>query len=1053
MINPIEWFTKNHVAANLLMLLIVFLGLRAVLLHIPLEVFPDFELDIVNVRVSLPGATPEEAEESLAVRIEEAVYDLEGIEQLTSRSSEGGTTVSVEVDASHDIEKLLRDVKTRVDAINTLPADAERPVVSQAEHRREVISVVVSGDVNDKELRALGTEIRNELLLLPGITQVFLESAPPFEISIEISEQTLRRYSMTMAQIAAAVKLSSVDLSGGTIKTQGGEILLRSKGQAYSTEEFAAIPIRTSNDGTRLLLGDIATIKDGFDQTPIKVRFNKQNALIIEVYRIGEQNAIMVANTVKSYITEKRAKLPAGIHINFWKDRSRVVKARLKTLANSAVQGGLLVALLLSLFLRPAIAFWVCIGIPVSFLGGLWAMPYQGVTLNLISLFAFITVLGILVDDAIVTGENIYTHLQKGTAPLEAAITGTREVSLPVTFGVLTTMAAFYPLTKIEGARGQLFAQIPAIVIPVLFFSLIESKWILPAHLKHLKRQTEADLGSFSKVQQAIANGFENAILRYYRPFLEKCLRNPLTTLATATAILLIVSSMAFSGWTRFVFFPKVPSETVRLKLNMPAGTAFSITDNAIEHIVTQAAKLQEKYRDSKSGESLIKNILATTGSSGGTGSGQPNKGRVLLELEPPESRHIAIKSTDIVKEWRKLIGPIAGMESLTMRAEIGRGGSPIDIQLSGQDFGELKQVAKSVKQKLAEFPAVFDIEDSLSRGKQELQLQIKPEAQALGLTLTDLARQVRQAFFGYEVQRILRGRDDVKVYLRYPEEERNSLYNLDTMLIRTAEGAEIPFIEVANLVASQSPSQITRIDQRRSLNVQADLDKQKANIEALKREISTFMDELLLGFPNIHYTIEGEAKEQRQSFQGLQTGLILVLFVIYALLAIPFRSYSHPLIVMSMIPFGAVGAIAGHWLMGKSLTIMSMMGMLALTGVVVNDSLVLVDFINRKRRNGVDLFTAVSQAGVARFRAVILTSLTTFAGLAPLIFEKSTQAQFLIPMAISLGFGIMFATVCTLILLPINYLLFIRTGQFIKRNLYIHETRKKPLQTKNDYR
>ena len=1028
----IEWFIRNHVAANLLMILIAFLGLRAAFVSIPLEVFPSFELDVINIRVALPGSTPEEAEESLAVRVEEAVYDLEGIEQLISRSSEGGTTVSVEVDGLYDIREVLSDIKTRVDSINTFPADAERPMVSQAQRKREVISVVLSGEVDGKELRSLATKIRDELLLLPGITQVFLDSVSPFEISIEISEQTLRRYNLTMSQVADAVKQSSVDLSGGVIKTMGGEILLRSKGQAYSTEEFAAIPIRSTSDGTRLLLGDIAAIRDGFDQTPIKVRFNKKNALLIEVYRIGQQNAIQVAKQVKQYIETKQSSLPTGIHINYWKDRSRIVKARLHTLANSAMQGGLLVAILLSLFLRPAIAFWVCIGIPVSFLGGLWAMPYQGVTLNLISLFAFITVLGILVDDAIVTGENIYTHLQRGTDPLEAAITGTKEVSVPVTFGVLTTMAAFYPLTMIEGIRGQIFAQIPAIVIPVLFFSLVESKLILPAHLKHLKQQKQENVGFFARLQQTIADGFERAVFRFYRPFLDRCLRNPLLTLACATATLIVVYSIVFSGWTRFVFFPRVPSETVRVNLTMPAGTAFSITDNAIEHIVAGASTLKEKYRDPASGKSVIRNILSTTGSSGGSSSGQTNKGRVLLELEPPETRLIAIKSTELVKEWRKIIGPIAGMESLTMRAEMGRGGSPIDVQLTGQEFTKLKQVAASVKEKLSEFPAVFDIEDSLARGKQELQLQIKPEAQALGLTLTDLARQVRQAFFGYEVQRILRGRDDVRVYIRYPEEERNSLYSLDSMLIRTAAGAEIPFVEVADLVASQSPSRITRIDQRRSLNITADVDKQKADIEAIKRDITHFMDELLLRFPTIRYTTEGEAKEQRQSFQGLKSGFVLVLFVIYGLLAIPFRSYWQPLIVMSMIPFGAVGAVGGHWIMGKPLTIMSLMGMLALTGVVVNDSLVLVDFINRKRREGIQLSVAVSQAGVARFRAVVLTSLTTFAGLAPLIFEKSTQAQFLIPMAISLGFGVMFATVCTLVLLPVNYLLFIRGGQML---------------------
>lgn len=1032
----IEWFTRNHVVANLLMVLICFLGLRALFTSIPLEVFPAFELDIITIRVSLPGSTPEEAEETLAIRVEEAIYDLDGIEQLSSSSSEGGTTVSVEVDSDYDIQKMLSDIKTRVDGINTFPGNAERPVVTRKQRNREVISVTLSGTLSEKELRILGTEVREDLLNLPGITQVFLDSVRPYELSLEVSENTLREYDLTLGQVAKAIEQNSLDLSAGVVKTRGGEILLRSKGQAYTVEQFSAIPVRTLADGTRLRLGDIAAIHDGFDQSPIKVRFNQQPAILIEVYRVGQQNAIQLASQVRDYIDEKAKTLPDQVHIGYWRDRSTIIKARLQTLIKSALQGGLLVALLLSLFLRPAIAFWVCVGIPVSFLGGIWLMVPQGITLNLISLFAFITVLGILVDDAIVTGENIYHHMKKGEPPLEAAIIGTKEVAVPVTFGIFTTMVAFFPLSMIEGVRGQIFAQIPAIVIPVLFFSLVESKLILPAHLKHLKLLEAKKMGRLARLRMAVADGFEKAIIRFYSPTLKRCLNTPLFTMATASAILIVVFSLVTSGWTRFVFFPRVPSEIVKATLYMPTGTSFEVTDQAIEYMVRQGMKLQEIYRDKESGQSVVKNILATTGSIGGSGSGQSHRGRIHMELQPPETRVINISSQKLAAEWRKMIGKIPGMESLSMKAEIGRGRSPLDIQLTGQNFTQLRSVADQVKQRLTSFPDVFDVEDSLSKGKQELQLHIKPEAQALGLSLIDLARQVRQGFYGYEVQRILRGRDDVKVFIRYPEKERRSLYNLDTMVIRTPEGVEVPFSQVASLVAGQSPSRITRIDQRRALNITADLDKQSANVEAIKREMESFLEEIVPNFPGIQFSMEGEAKEQRQSFQGLKTGLLLVLFIIYGLLAIPFRSYWQPLVVMSMIPFGTVGAVAGHWIMGKPLTIMSLMGMLALTGVVVNDSLVLVDFLNRKRKEGMPLKEALQTAGVARFRAVILTSLTTFAGLMPLIFEKSTQAQFLIPMAISLGFGILFATVCTLLLLPVCYYLFVRVGEGIQQHI-----------------
>ncbi|MDO6527556.1 efflux RND transporter permease subunit [Motilimonas sp. 1_MG-2023] len=1019
----IRWFTHNHVAANLLMALILLLGLHALTQRIPLEVFPEFELDLVSVNVALPGATPAEAEESLAIPIEEAILDIEGIKQITSMSAEGASRVSIEVASGYDTYRIKDEIKNRIDALNTLPNSAERPVISQTLHQREVISVTLSAQLSERELKILGERVRDDIQSIEGISHVTLESVRPYEISIEVSEQTLRQYNLTMAQVSSAVQQSSLDLSGGSIKTLGGEILLRTKGQAYQGREFGNIVVRTGVDGSRLLLSDIAVIKDGFDETPIQARFNGEPAVIVEVYRVGQQSAIDVANKVKDYIEQVRPTLPVGVSIDYWRDSSKVVKARLKTLTDSALQGCILVIILLALFLRPSIAFWVTMGIPVSFMGGLLVMPMLGITLNVISLFAFIMVLGILVDDAIVTGENVYAHQQRGATPLQAAIVGTQEVSVPVTFGILTTIAAFAPLAMIEGVRGQIFAQIPLVVVPVLLFSLVESKLILPAHLKHV-RLYQAKPNRFSVWQGNFADGFERFILRFYRPVLAAVVHRRYLSIATALGVALVVFTMVASGWTRFVFFPRVPSETVRATLVMPAGTAFATTDFYIQKMLDGVAQLQDKYRDPVTGDSVILDVFATSGSDGGGGSGDTAKGRVMFELEPPETRTMDISTNELVKEWRALIGPVPGVESLSFRAEIGRGGAPLDVQLSARDFSTLKPASDDLKRKLAEYPGVFDIEDSLAKGKTELQLSIKPQAQALGLTLRDLATQVRQGFFGDQVQRIQRGRDDVKVYVRYPKAERESLFHLQNMLIRTQSGTAVPFTEVATVTVLQSPASITRKDRKRVINITADVNKETADIEAIKRDISAFLVLLKQQYPDLSYSLEGEAKEQSESFTSLAIGLVFVLFAIYALLAIPFKSYTQPFVVMSVIPFGAIGAIMGHWIMGMPLTIMSMMGMLALTGVVVNDSLVLVDYINRQRSKGMAVKTAVRRAGVARFRAVILTSITTFAGLMPLIFDQSTQAQFLIPMAVSLGFGIIFATVITLLLVPVNYLL-----------------------------
>ena len=1017
----IAWFARNHVAANLLLITILIAGLFSLSNRIPLEVFPSFATDRINVTVSLRGATPEDVEKSISIRIEEAIQDLEGIKQIASRSQEGSSAVNIEVESGYDPREMLADIKSRVDEINTFPADAEKPVVSLATRKRDVIAVTVASIYSEKETREYAEKVLDDLLNNPEITQVELKGVRNYEVSIEIPQNKLRQYDLTIEQISSAISNSSTDISAGNLRTRGGDVLLRSKGQAYRKDEFEKIAIKTNVDGSIIRLSDIAIIQDAFEEMPVRARFNGKKAAFLDVYRIGQQSAIDVADAVRTYINDQQSTLPVGVELSFWDDDSQIVKNRISTLTTSALQGGILVLALLTLFLRPSIAFWVFIGIPVSFMGAFIMMPIFGVTLNIMSLFAFILVLGIVVDDAIVTGENIYTHLKTSESGEMAAIRGTQEVATPVTFGVLTTVAAFLPLAFIEGNRGALFAQIPVIVIPVLIFSLIESKFVLPSHLKNLKLRSSAENQSkFSKIQQAFADGFERAIIRFYQPLLKRALNNKTTTLVGFVGVFLVIVTLIMSGWTKFIFFPRIPSETVRASLTLPAGTPFEVTNKYIVKMAEKADLLKEKYIEPSTNESVVINILASAGGRGGAS----NKGSVRFEITPPESRELAITSRELVKEWRKLIGPIPGAESITYRAEIGRSSDPIHVQFKASSLDTLKEVTDKVKARLATYPTVFDIEDSLSNGKEELQIELTEQGKALGITRVSISRQVRNSFFGSQVQRIQRGRDDVRVMVRLPLDERRTTADLENILISTPAGGSVPLSHVAKLIPGKSPSTISRIDRYRTANVSADVEKSNTNMTVLQADLKAYLDELVLHYPGVSHSLEGEAKEQRESFGSLGWALLFVFFIIYALLAIPFKSYLQPIIVMSIIPFGMIGAVVGHWIMGLPLTIMSLLGMLALIGVVVNDSLVLVDFINKKRSEGGELMVAVLTAGAARFRPVMLTSLTTFIGLMPLLFEQSTQAQFLIPMAVSLGFGILFATFITLILVPVNYLI-----------------------------
>ena len=1041
----------NSVATNLLMIVIIVVGGMSAY-NLRRETFPQISFDIVQVRTIFPGATPEEIEESVVVKIEESIQGVEGIQDIFSQARESSGVVLARLKPGVDNRRVLEDIQSQVDKIDTFPEDAEPVQYEELSERRKVINVAIYGEQPERTLKEVATRVRDDLLASEFISQIRLVGTRDYEISIEVSEGSLRRHGLTFEEIRRVVQRSSLNLPGGSIRTPTQDIVVRTAGQRYTGLEFALLPLLTRDDGTVVTLDEVARVSDGFVDAWRIGRFNGTPSVLVSVFRTNEEDALVISDAVRAYVTEEAPRLPEGLSMSVWADDSAVTKSRLELLGRNGLQGLFLVLLSLWLFMNLRLAFWVAAGLVVALLGGLWILILYGGTLNMITMFAFIMALGMLVDDAIVVGENIYSHWRRGKPPVQAAIDGASEVAPPVIGAVATTMAAFVPLFIMEGILGKFVAIMPVAVVAVLLGSLLECMLILPPHLAHALPEGgyQTHRRGVRRLAQRLREGIDGAldwfIESIYMPVLRRAMAWRLVVAASALSILMLMVGLLLGGHLSFQLFPDRDSDTIMARLTMPQGTPLAQTAATTARLETVARQLDDHFRPADpDAEGVVKQIMTVVGINTDfepeVGS---HIGEVTIELLAAEQR--GISSTLLADKWRDLSGDVPdALELIFMSEDIFPVGKPIEVRLLGDDFTEMREAAARLEAELATYPGVLEIGNDFRPGKMEIQLALKPAGRVLGITLADLAGQVNQGFFGAEALRLQRGRDDVKVVIRYPEAERRSLGDLDNIRIRTPNGSEVPFHEVATATLRRGFSVIKRSDRQRALSVTADVDSTKANAEKILASLEAdYLPRLLADYENMRYSFEGQHKETQRSVGSLFRGFIIAMLLVYTILAVIFRSYAQPLVVMSVIPFGLIGAVIGHLIMGHVLSLISLFGLVALSGVLVNDSLVLVDFINRARGQGTPLFEAVLAGGRQRFRAIILTSVTTVAGLSPILFEKSVQAQFLIPMAISMSFGLMGATALVLVLVPALYLLlydvqgiwrWLRTGSFEEKS------------------
>jgi multidrug efflux pump subunit AcrB len=1021
----IRWFASNGIAANFLMLAILIGGIYTGVYHVPLEVTPALSWNTVMIEMPYRGATAKDVERAILIPIEEALEGVKGIKQLNADGMRGRAQFFLEAEPDTDLHRLLEEVKGRVDTITTFPSETERPrvFIPESGNYFSVLSVAVTGDISPHDLRKVARRVQEDLVEMPGISRASIEGGRRYEIAIEANTEKLLSYNLSFQDLADAIRRFSIDLPAGAIDTQSGTLIVRTRGQAYTESEFARIPIRAAN-GAEVLLGEIARIDDGFEEGDKRVEFNGKRALFVQVYRTGKESAIDISNKVREYVRTAGTRFPDGIQLSVWNDESLSIRARLSSVASNTIQGGLLVLLLLGLTLRPALAFWIAAGIPVALAGGFLLMPWLGITANMMSLFGFFIVIGIVGDDAIVTGENIYDKLKTGMAPLDAVVVGTEEVSTPVTYGALTTIVAFIPMLFFQGTWGDYARQIPPVVASVLLFSLLACKLFLPAHLKGIRINTHEN--AFDRLQLRITRGLDWFVAHVYQPALERAVRHRAAVLAGFVMMGLLMAGYCMGGRMKFVSFPSVDARRITAILRLPEDTPVETTARYVDRISTALEQVRKEFRDPGTGESLIRNVSRLVGASEPRSSFSKGRGAVSAEIMDPSERSVpGPRNSAIVKRWTDLIGPIP--EALTFRVyseqrfEGGKEYSDanLHLELRGPTSPKKAEVAERIKAMLESYGGFASTWAQVNYGQDELEITLRPRAAELGLTQISLARQIRQAFYGEEAQRVQRDIDDIRVMVRLPKQDRETLHTLDRMRIRTPRGAEVPLATVAEVRFTKAPSFVERNDRAEVIRIGAQPADETVNIISVANALAPKITALCLESEGLSFQWKGYVAEAEESKKRTIFGTVALLVAIFALLAIPLRSLTQPIFVMLVIPLGTIGALLGHIIMGMTPSYLSIFGMLALAGISVNNSLVMVDYVNQRRAEGVSLLQASLEAGARRFQPILLTSVTTFVGLAPMIFDRSLEAQFLIPMAVSMGFGILFTTVITLFLVP----------------------------------
>ena len=1017
-------FARNTVFANIVLILIFLTGGIATLSMIR-ENFPEFSLDIIIISVPYPGADPEEVEEGISRKIEEAVEGIEGIKQFNTESSENIGTAWIEVKEDFEVGDVLDKVRTKVNAISTFPVDAEKPVISELTLKDAVMLLYLSGDMSERRIKEWSERIKDDLQALPEVSQVGIFGARGYEIGIEVSEERLREYGLTFDEVAAAIRRNSLNLAGGTIRTKGEEIRVRTMGRKYTGDELSSIVVLARPEGDIITLDRLAQVKDGFSEDPINARINGEPSVLIIVYKTQEEDALTISQAVQKFMVKKQQGLPQSAKLHILYDNTEMLKRRIDLLVKNGSIGLMIVFLSLWIFLNARLSFWSGMGIPVSIAGALAVLWAMGGTINMISLFGLIMVLGIVVDDAIVVGEAIYVHRKQGKPPIKAAVEGVIEVGMPVIAAVITTIVAFIPLLYVGGIMGKFIAILPVVVIACLAVSLVECLLLLPAHLSHLPdpNAPETHLNPLTrrleKIHHLTSRGMEWFVARIYTPFLSKALYWRYISFCIAISILLLTIGLMRSGILKFEVFTDVDGFIITSTVEFPSGTPPEVTENAIQQIDAALLRLAEKTQ-TKSGDPLIEDRLSLVGQTlSNLPDSGPHYGSVQAILLESERRGIHTK--DLMVEWEKEIGVIPGVKSLTfIGLQHGPPGDPIEVWLQGHNMEDILAAAEDLMERLRQFEGVYQVRSDFSPGKNELRLELKPEAQTLGLTVDDLARQIYAGFYGDEAIRLQRGRDDVRVKVRYTADERRSISDFEQVRIRTMTGHEVPLRSVANISFSPGYSTITRTDGMRRVKVSAGVDTNKANANEIFSELSAnYFPQLKHTYPALHVALQGEQKKMRESFDSLYVGFPLAVLGIFIIIATMFRSYTQPFVIMFTVPFGIIGAVIGHLVLGYDLSIMSIFGMVALTGVVVNDAIVLIERINENIAEGMPFFEAILRGGARRFRAIFLTTVSTVGGLSPLIMETDLQAKFLIPMALAIAAGVLFATILTLVLVP----------------------------------